>query len=404
MNRSYDVAVIGGGMVGASIAYQCAGRGLKTALFERRHLASGGSGGNFGLVLWSTGQPSVRFALDREYDGAARVARLPAELDFDLEYRAAHGHCLIATEEELALFSGHRDRFVAAGFQERIITPAELRREEPNLRVGPEVIAALQTDEAVLNPFRLVQGYWRQARRRGAQLFSYSPVAGFRRQGRRITHLVIPAGEIAVGQVVIAAGSWSRQVALMLDISLPEYFIQAEAVVTEPIAPFLRGFAYWGNALRVPAESRIAAESMQAGWESRSGDYLFGAYDFGAVQAGHGNMLFGQMTHITPALSDQTSRNLIPDSAREALRLFPQLGKLRIMRAWRSPAPFTPDHMPLVGRLGAYDNLLIASGFASAITQCPWAGEFIADLAAGGLPAAAARPFDPMRFDQPVAA
>jgi glycine/D-amino acid oxidase-like deaminating enzyme len=403
MASSYDIAVIGGGMVGVSAAYQCAKRGLRTLLVERRHLGSGGSGGNFGLALWSTGQPSSPYALQRERDGAARVARLSEELEFDIEYRPAHGHCIICSEEELRLFRWHCDVFTAAGFSERIITPAELREAEPAIHIGPQVIAALQTDEAVLNPLRLVQAFWRAARRHGADALTYAPVIGFERAGSRITAIITPAGRIPVGYVALTAGSWSRQVALLAGVSLPEYYIQAEAVVTEPAPPLLNGFAYWANALRVPAEGAIAQDALRAGWESRSDATLFAAYDFGTVQAAHGNMLFGQMTYVNPRFSDAATCSVIPDSARQALHMFPQLRKLRIIRSWRSPAPFTPDHKPLVGRLAPYENMAIASGFNSAITMCPWAGELLAELAAGKPPPAAVREFDPLRFGADVA-
>ncbi len=403
MDKPYDMAVIGGGMVGVSIAYQCARRGMRTILLERAHLASGGSGGNFGLVFWSGAQPDIQFTLNREHYGAARIAELADELDYDIEYRSAHGYCLICNDDELAIMAGHRDRFVAEGFSERLLTARELAAAEPNLCVGPEIIAALQTDEAVLNPLRLVHGYWRQAQRHGAVLATDSPAIGFKHQGNRVTHVLTPTGEVPAGQVVIAAGSWTRQVALTLGLSLPEYFIQAEAVVTEPLPRLLDGFVYWANLVRVPAEARIATGSMSLGWESRSQEYMFGVYDFGTVQTRRGNMLLGQMTHITPTMSSQATWQVMSDSAREALRLFPQLRKARVIRSWRSPAPFTPDHLPLLGWSGSYDNLLIASGFQSAITQCPWAGELIANLASGKPAPEAARLFDPTRFGACVA-
>lgn len=398
--KSYDIAVIGGGMVGAATAYHCARQGLSTLLVERKHLAAGGSGGNFGLVLPTTGRFDISGNLAFEKEGARRMAALTDELDFDIEYRPAHGYCLLVNEGEIEMFSAHRDHFVAAGLPERFITPQELSVEEPNLAVSNGIITALQTDEAVLNPLRLVHGLWRGAQRFGAELLCYSPVNDFKTANNRVTHVNTASGSIPVGQVAITAGSWTRQMGRLLQVDLPEYYILAEAVVTEPLPPLLNGFAYWGNVERIPAESRIAAQALEGGWESLGEDVLFSSYDFGTVQTRRGNMLFGQMTYITPALSSQVSHKVMPSSAYQALRLFPQLKKARIISSWRSPAPFSPDHLPLIGHVQGYDNVLIASGFQSAITGCHWAGEILARLACSDPLSEEARIFDPGRFQR----
>ncbi len=261
-------------MVGAAAAYHCARRGLSTLLVERKHLAGGGSGGNFGLVLPTTGRFDVAGNLAFEKEGARRIAGLTAELDFDIEYRPAHGYCLLVSEEEIAMFSTHRDHFVAKGLPERFITPQELKREEPHLFIGPEILAVLQTDEAVLNPLRLVHGLWRAALRRGADLLCYSPVIDFQISGDKVTGIITPDGAISVGRVALTGGAWTRTLGSLLHVNFPEYYILAEAVVTEPLPPLLNGFAYWGNVLRIPAEAEIANQALTDGWESL-GDGIF---------------------------------------------------------------------------------------------------------------------------------
>lgn len=402
-NTSYDVGIIGGGMVGASIAYHCARLGLSTILVEKGHLASAGSGGNFGLVLPSTGRFDRPYVLECEMEGVQRLKQLADELDFDIEYRSANGHCLLCSEEEVKMFSIHRDHFVAAGFGERLISPQELRVCEPNLFVGPEVIAVLQTDEAVVNPLRLTLGWARGAKRYGADLRNFTEVVGFKHNESQLTHLLTNHGEISVGEVIIAAGPWSRQLALKLNISLPEYYIQAEAVVTEPLPKLLNGFAYWGNVERIPKELEIAESAMVQGWESRGDEQLFKSYDFGTVQTRRGNILLGQLSYITPPFDRRVSYDVMPGSAYETLRMLPQLKSARVLRSWRSPAPFTPDHMPLLGRLDCYDNLIIASGLQSAVSGCSWAGVLIADIAAGRDVPDEMEIYSPGRFPQTVA-
>jgi sarcosine oxidase subunit beta len=398
MKKAYDVAIIGGGMVGAAAAYHCARQGMSALLLERKHLGSGGSGGNFGLVLPTTGRFDVAGNLAFEKEGARRIAALTEELDFDIEYRPAHGYCLLVSDDEVAMFSVHRDHFVANGLAERFISPQELRNEEPYLTVGPEVIGVLQTDEGVLNPLRLVHGLWRGAQRAGAELRCYSPVVDFKLSGDRVTEVITPDERVAVGQIALTGGAWTRALGRRLHVDLPEYYILAEAVVTEPLPRLLNGFAYWGNVARIPAEAEIASRALVEGWESFGEQTLFASYDFGTVQTRRGNVLLGQLSYFTPPIRQTVSHAVVRHSAFEGLRLFPQLRKARIISSWRSPAPFTPDHLPLIGRLQPYENVSIASGFQSAITGCHWGGEYVACLAAGNdLPAEAAI-FDPARF------
>lgn len=396
--KSYDIAIIGGGMVGTAAAYHCARRGLKTILVERKHLAGGGSGGNFGLVLPTTGRFDVAGNLSFEKEGVRRIAGLSDELNFDIEYRPAHGYCLLVNEEEIAMFTAHRDHFVAKGLPERFISPQDLKEEEPNLFVGPEIITVLQTDEGILNPLRLVHGLWRGALHSGADLLCYSPVIDFHISGTRVTKIITPDETISVGQVALTGGAWTRSLGSLLKVDFPEYYILAEAVVTEPLPPLLHGFAYWGNVLRIPAEARIAKRALSEGWETLGDGVLFASYDFGTVQTRRGNILLGQMSYFTPPIKSQVSHAVMHHSAFEGLRLFPQLKKVRIISSWRSPAPFTPDHLPLIGQVLPYDNVYIASGFQSAITGCHWGGEYVSILAAGESLPQEAKIFDPMRF------
>lgn len=385
-------------MVGAAAAYHCARRGLSTLLVERKHLAGGGSGGNFGLVLPTTGRFDVAGNLAFEKEGARRIAALTEELDFDIEYRPAHGYCLLVSEEEIEMFTAHRDHFVAQGLPERFINLQEMKSEEPHLALGHEVTAVLQTDEGILNPLRLVHGLWRGALLAGADLLCYSPVINFEFAGEKITRIITPKERISVGQVALTGGAWTRSLGALLHVDFPEYYILAEAVVTEPLPRILNGFAYWGNVLRIPAEARIANQALTDGWENLGDGILFASYDFGTVQTRRGNILLGQMSYFTPPIRSQVSQAVIPHSAHQGLRLFPQLRKARILSSWRSPAPFTPDHLPLIGQVMPYQNVFIASGFQSAITGCHWGGEFVSRMACGEQLPGEAKIFDPMRF------
>lgn len=391
----YDVVVVGGGMIGASIAYQIARRGVSVLVIDREGLAAGASGANCGLVLWSDAEPGISTDLARE--GSRRLRHLGEELDFDLEYRDAVGLALATTEEEERTLRADGERLRGAGFPARVVAAGEIKEYEPRLHVGPEVRGALLTEEGVLNPFRLVFAYWRQARRYGAHLATGVRVDGFSVAADRIRGVLTSAGEIAAGEVVLATGAWTRDLAARLGLQLPEYYIQGEALVTEPVPPLLQGFVHRGDLLRIAGEARAGREALERGWEGND-RHSFRAFDFSAVQTTSGNLIVGQMTYIDPHLSEKVSRLVFYHAARETLRVLPLLARTAVLRAWRSPVPFTPDHLPLLGRVGGWRNLTIASGFKSTIIVTPRVGELVAELIVEGRSSLDLSPFDPLRF------
>ena len=382
-------------MIGASIAYQLSRRGVSVLVLDKEGLAAGASGANCGLVLWSDAEPGISAALARE--GAVRVSRLAEELDFDLEYRPATGFAPVTTDEEERAFRADCDRLSYLGFPARMLEVDEVRRREPHVRLGPEVRSVLCTEEGVLNPFRLVLGYWRQARRWGAVLAAGVTVQGFAVAGDRIRSVLTSRGEITAGEVVLAAGAWTRALAAQLGLDLPEYYIQAEALVTEPVPPLLHGFLHQGDLRRIAGEARVGRVALETGWESYN-RCLFEGFDFCAVQTGNGNLLIGQMTYIHPCLRAEVSLPLFRHAARETMRMLPQLRDSAVLRAWRSPVPFTPDHLPLLGRVGSWRNLTVASGFKSTIIVTPRVGESLAELITEGRSSLDLSPFDPLRF------
>lgn len=391
----YDVVVVGAGLAGVSIAYQLSRRGASVLVIDQRGLAGGASGANAGLVLWSGTEKGLSTELARE--GFRRMRHLNEELDADLEYRDAFGLYLATTEEEERLFLADSERLRQAGFRSRVVGPDEVGRYEPRLHVGGEVRSAWLTEEGALNPFRLVFAYWRQAHRHGARLAAGITVHGFSVAGDVIRGVLTSAGEIAAGEVVLAAGAWTRALAAKLGLDLPEYYAQGEAVVTEPVPPLLQGFVCQGDLVRVVGEKRAGREAMERGWEGNDA-YSFRAFGLWVVQTARGNLVLAQMTYIHPRLSDQVSRAVFRHAAHETLRVLPVLSRTALLRGWRSPVPFTPDHLPFLGRVGGWRNLTIASGFKSTIIITPVVGELVAQLIVDGQSSVDLSPFDPLRF------
>ena len=136
MQRSPDAVVVGGGLIGSSIAYHLARAGVRTLLIEQGDLASGASGANFGNVQVEDAEFGLSLELTlRSY---ARFASLGAELDYDVGYRRTGNLLLIENQHQWALMQQRATRLQAAGVRAALLDRDETCRLEPGL--APEAI------------------------------------------------------------------------------------------------------------------------------------------------------------------------------------------------------------------------------------------------------------------------
>src|SRR4030081_2136205 len=231
-DTSTGVVVIGGGSTGAGVLRDLAMRGIDAVLVEKGDLASGTTGRSHGL-LHSGGRYCVNDPADglecvEEGRILRRIARTTVE--------DTGGYFVSVSEEDEAWEPRFVEGCQKAGITCERISVEEARRREPALSKHVRTVFWVPED-GHLDPFYLVVGNVESARRRGAQVRTYTEVVGFTRDGDHLTGVRIrdsktnEEGTIACQSVINATGAWSGFVARLLDVEVKVVPVKGTMVV-----------------------------------------------------------------------------------------------------------------------------------------------------------------------------
>jgi len=379
--RMYDVAVVGGGVIGCSCAYYLARAGARVALVESRFIAAGASGACDGCVFMQTKRPGPH--LDFARVSRARFDSLGRELGFDIEFEPCGGIVLAdgADDEE-----GIR-RFVEAGrssgFGVDFLNAGALRRRTPCIASDAHC-ASYCADDARVDPLALTHGFLRAAQRLGACTMLGTRVQRIVVRGGLVQGVQAECGTVRAASVVLAAGAWSPVLARTAGIELPIRPRRGQILVTEPVPRILPhvmvNLGYLGTKFgsRGPGSAGIA---------------------FSAEQTAAGAVLLGGTREFV-GFDVRTTYTAIRRIAAYARRWFPLLGEAAVIRSFAGLRPHTPDGMPIIDSLERPTGLFLACGHeGDGIALAPATGSLIAEMVARGEPASRWAAFRLARFD-----
>jgi glycine oxidase len=360
--------VVGGGVIGASISFQLAKGGIKVMLLERASIGGEATGASAGMIIPHRERetPAAFRALSRE---SARLYRpladeLRERTGADVGYRRA-GLLEIALDqaEELALRRQQASQI--AGEQPQWVGSAEALDLEPAL--NPAVRAALyQSDSYQVFPRLLAQTLARAAVDLGCVIREHTAVERLNLAGDRVNGVWAGTELIRADDVIIATGSWSAAWADALKTAIP----------VRPVRGQLVGLRTGGTALRTVI--------------SGAGGY--------AITKADGRTIIG--TTVEEAGFDaRPTVDAIGTLLRRAPLLSPGLAKATVESAWAGLRPGTPDGLPLLGRVGNWRGVILATGhFRNGILLAPITAEVVSDLVFQRTPRMSIGPFDPARF------
>jgi len=345
-----EVLIVGGGVVGCSVAWSLAREGLDVRLLERGAIAGEASGAAAGMLApiaeAEDDGPLLRWGRRSLERFPSVAAELRERSGIDPEHVQSGILRVAASEAEAQAL---RER-VARMFDAHLewLGPEALRAEAPSLRAG--LLGALwsPTEAHVRSPL-LVRAYARAAEQRGARIEEGIPVTGLLREGARILGVQTALGQVHAGTVVLCTGSFSRVCESWLGsaVVLPIFPVRGQIVCLDSPQPPLGTIAWGEDVYLVP---------------KRDGSVVVGAtvervgYDRRVTAGGIRGLL----------------------EAAEGLA--PPLGRARFRTAWAGLRPGTPDHLPMLGPVPGAEGLLMAAGhYRNGVLLSPVTGELLRD-------------------------
>ncbi|WP_273888430.1 glycine oxidase ThiO [Rubrobacter naiadicus] len=370
MNPSADVVVVGGGVVGCSVAYHAARRGARVVLLEAETVGSGASGAAAGMLAAQAEARGPDSFLDLLLESRKMHRKLGAELyevtGLDAEY-VWEGTLRVALSEAHAEDLSEALRWQReAGLSARWLDGAEVRELEPALSAGISGALYLPEDGQVNSP-RLVRALALAAARNRAEVSEGEPASGLIRQRNRIAGVRTARRKIAAGSVVVCGGVASGTLARHLGIRLPVAPVKGQILSVETTTPPITSNVWDEECYLVP---------------KRDGRVIVGATE-------------------EPGTHDRRpTLGGVAGLAGAAIGLLPHLARRPFAGAWGGLRPGTPDGRPLIGPAGDPEGLLIATGhYRNGVLLAPITGDAVSALALGEQPAVDLSPFSPLRFE-----
>ncbi|MEW5991065.1 MAG: FAD-binding oxidoreductase [Chloroflexota bacterium] len=413
---STQVAIVGGGIMGAAIAYELARKGRSVVLLEKGLVAGEQSGRNWG---WCRQQARDEDELPLMIESLRRWAALEAELGADFEWTQEGNLAITTFPARLGFFRSWIELARVSNLDTRLVDEAEIKARLPGLS-GSWLGGMFTASDGHAEPAPATRAIAAGAVAHGAVVVEGCAVDRILAGGGRVTGVETERGVIRAETVVCAAGVWSARLLRPLGVDLPIRIVHTSVARTLPVDPLTRlGVAY--HPVVSFRQRRSGVLYMAAGGWS---DYDITLDSFSHLRQFLPNYVKNRKmirVHLGRPLLDDIGRRLRrrdlawslrqarvlnppanPDKVTSAVtnfrRLFPSV-PVTLDRAWAGYTDTTPDAVPVIDALRTPAGLVIASGFsAHGFGMGPIVGKLVAEEIADGEPSMSLQPFRLSRF------
>jgi sarcosine oxidase, subunit beta len=350
-----DVVIIGGGIVGSSIAYHLTAAGCQSVLVIERetHQGKGSTGKSMGGVR---AQFSTPVNIQMSLYSIPFYASFDERLGYPCDYRP-QGYLFCATNEKhMAYLRANYQRQVALGLKQvRLITGDEIRAMFPQLRADDIVGGSFCATDGFVDPYSAMIGFITWASEHGTRLWKDTEVLAIEQERDGSFAIETRRGRVSTRRVVNAAGAWAASIAKMLGVVLPVEPLRRMLVPTEPFDQF-------------PHSAPMIIDM--------SNGFHFRPEALGFLLAWNDpEETLGYKTDFDPGFIEK-----ILTRAADRVPCFENVA-VNPKRAWAGLYEMTPDHHPILGPVPGVPGFFAANGFSGhGVMHAPATGKILADL------------------------
>ena len=360
MNRTAEVVIIGGGVVGCAAAYYLAKRGIKdvVVLESTKSIGHGGSSRNGGGVRQSG--RDVRELPYAMYGIKNLWPTLSEELGVDVEYTQKGNLRLGKTDAHIERLKALTKNAQGVGLDVRMVDAKEVKEICPYL--SDEIIGAswCPTDGHA-NPLTTTLGYYKRALEMGVRFYTEAEVLELQKVKGKVRKVILKDGTVLEGEtVILAAGYESRYIARTVGIDVPMTRLIEECLVTE----------------KQPHMFDIMIGTATA--------------DLYGHQAHHGTFVFGsdcgyeEVTDMTDPSALLTNSMTLSSISRTIISYIPALKDAKVVRSWNGWLDNAFDGVPFISKVDEAEGLILACGFTGhGFGTAPAVGLMLSQMVAG---------------------
>jgi len=373
MNKRWDVIVIGGGIIGLACAYYLTLDGKKVLLLEKGDIGEGASSSCDDMIFLQSKKPGIMLTIAME--SLNMYKKLSEDLPVDLEFENRGGMVLIESESQLVHMKDFVNQQKALGLEVELLEQKEARKFSP--MISRHILASTYSPmDSQVNPLNTMRGFLKVAVDNGLDYIRHNPVINLQSPSPGHWKVTTAEGSVYESEVVVnAAGAWAPQIAEMTGIKLPIKPKRGQIAVTEAVPPFGKTNFWSADYIVMKLNPEFAKErdpllnelgiglSMS---QSKSGTYFLGG------------------TREFVGFDKSVSRTALRLILKEAVRFFPALENVHIIRTFSGFRPAPLDGKPFIGPVVSQPGLFIAAGHeGDGIALAPYTGLAIAQMISG---------------------
>ncbi|AEA16503.1 MULTISPECIES: NAD(P)/FAD-dependent oxidoreductase [Bacillus] len=346
--RHCDVLIIGGGIIGCSIAYYTSKYGRDVTIIEKGEFVSGTSSRCDGNILAIDKDPG--FDSQMSLVSQKLVTNLSEELEHSFEYRAPGSILVCESDEEMEAAQQWVNRQKKAGLPFRMLDRQDIREESTFF--ADDLLGGLEcATDSTVNPYLLAFSLLSEAQKFGAKAFKQTEVKSMKIETNGSFVVETTNGTFTAKQVVNAAGVWAPKIGQMLNVNIP----------IEPRK---------GHIIVASRQQHVGCRKvMEFGYliskfgGKRKVDALTEKYGVALVfePTESQNFLIGSSREFV-GFHTRINNEVIKCIANRAIRFYPKMADMMVIRSYAGLRPWTEDHLPIISRVEHIPNYFIAAG------------------------------------------